>query len=263
VSAAALTLAALAAGAQDDSDKLYKTFVDELIAVTPGEGKFPKSYTMGSSFDGAPAAEKPARKVEFAKSFRMAKYEVPQNLYEAVMGANPSRWKGPRNSAEMMNFDDAWEFCKRLTKTLREKKLIKENEVVRLPSEAEWEYCCRAGTDTRWSFGDDEKMLTDYCWYNGNAAGNDPPVGAKKANAWGFHDMHGYCWEFCRDVWAEDYTDAPADGSARIAGDPKVRVARGGAWTSKAPQTRSAIRARVTTVHTGADVGFRCVVATE
>ena len=87
--------------------------------------------------------------------FEIAKYEVPQALYEAVMGNNPSKWKGPRNSVEMMSWTDANEFCRKITVALRETKLISEHETIRLPTEAEWEYCSRAGTATRYSFGDE------------------------------------------------------------------------------------------------------------
>jgi formylglycine-generating enzyme required for sulfatase activity len=163
----------------------------------------------------------------------------------------------------MFTFDEAQEFCKRLTRTLRERRLIHPAEFVRLPSEAEWEYCCRAGTDSKWSFGDADKELTHYGWFAGNAAGNDPPVGAKKPNLWGFHDMHGYLWEFCSDVWADDLAGTPADGSPRAGRDGRLRVARGGAWTSKADQTRSAFRMKVSTEHKGADYGLRCVVDKE
>ena len=127
------------------------------IEITPGRGKFPQSFQMGSA-DG-PAAEKPRHEVTLKHSFSIAKYEVPQNLYEAVMGENPSRWKGPRNSAEMMTWRDAEEFCRKLSARLREAKLIAAEEDIRLPSEAEWEYCCRAGTETAYSFGDEARTI--------------------------------------------------------------------------------------------------------
>ena len=101
---------------------------------------------MGSGGDG-PAGEKPAV-VKMQRPFAMAKYEVTQELYEAIMGKNPSKWKGPRNSVEMVSWDEASEFCRKLTAELRRLKLIGRNEVIRLPSEAEWEYACRAGTTT-------------------------------------------------------------------------------------------------------------------
>src|SRR5207249_2618267 len=132
---------------------------------------------------------------------------------------------------------------------------------IRLPAEAEWEYACRAGTTTAYSFGDDATLLGDYAWFTGNAKGNDPPVGKKRPNAWGFHDMHGYVWEWCQDAWHASYEGAPADGSARAGKDGSERVVRGGAWTEPGERCRCASRHRLAPDHRSADVGFRCVRA--
>ena len=159
----------------ENQQKLLKTFRGEFVKITPGKGKFPKSFEMGSDS----ATQSPVHKVTFDYSFSVAKYEVPQNLWEAVMGSNPSRWKGPRNSVEELSFADAESFCKKATQMMQQLNLIEKNESIRLPSESEWEYFARAGTTTAYSFGDDVKQLTDYGWFTGNAAGNDPPVGVK------------------------------------------------------------------------------------
>lgn len=253
-----------------DQKALLKLFVKELVPITPGKGKFPQSFQMGS-VKGAPK-EQPVHPVTFDYDFSMARYEVPQNLYEAVMGTNPSRWKGPRNSAEMFDWNTANEFCQKLTKLLREESLIAADEEIRLPTEAEWEYCCRAGTTTEYSFGDaaqkpgDEgkiaRNLDEYAWHTGNAAGNDPPVGALKPNAWGLYDMHGYLWEFVADSWHETYEDAPRDGHVWGAGSPdSFRVVRGGAWTDPYPFLRSAFRAKISPESTSPALGLRCVKA--
>jgi formylglycine-generating enzyme required for sulfatase activity len=248
-----------------------QTFVEEFVPITPGRGTFPQSFQMGSA-NGA-KAEQPAHVVTLSRDFSIAKYEVPQNLYEAVMGANPSRWKGPRNSAEMMTWRDALEFCRKITQMLREAKLIGADVEVRLPIEAEWEYCCRAGTMTAYSFGDQARadgdegnkatLLDPYGWHTGNAAGNDPPVGALKSNPWGLYDVHGYLSEYCLDAWHADYTDAPADSSA-WGHDPRQVtgnvVIRGGSWKDKYPDLRSAARKPCDVTKGDDAVGFRCVM---
>lgn len=220
--------------------KLLKVFRQEFVEITPGTGKFPESFVMGSE-DG-PAAERPAHRVAFDYSFSIAKYEVPQNLWQAVMGENPSRWKGPRNSVEMLSHAEAVEFCRRTTAMMRAAKLIGGEEVIRLPSEAEWEYAARAGTDTAYSFGDEVKQLDAYGWHTGNAAGNDPPVGALKPNPWGLYDIHGYLWEWCADAASDNYKNTPRDGSPHQADGAKRRVIRGGSWKDQAASLTSRAR---------------------
>jgi formylglycine-generating enzyme required for sulfatase activity len=190
----------------------------------------------------------------------MAKYEVTQELYQGVMGKNPSKWPGPRNSAEMMSWDEANDFCRKATELMRKAKLIGDDEEVRLPTEAEWEYACRAGTTTPYSFAD-AADIKSHAWYNANSKGEDPPVGVKKPNAWGLFDMHGYLWEWVADAWHDDYTGAPADGSARTDKDAKQRVLRSGAWNVPAEKCRCASRmpSAADTRHDA--IGFRCVKA--
>jgi formylglycine-generating enzyme required for sulfatase activity len=226
----------------DEASMLLKRFRDEFVILTPGEGEFPESFLMGTHADGDDS-ERPVRRVKFARPFAIARYEVPQNLYQAIMGENPSRWKGERNSVEMVTFDEAVAFCQRATERMRAAGLIEPNEEIRLPTEAEWEYAARAGTETAYSFGNHPTNLGEYAWYTDNAAGNDPPVGAKKANPWGLYDMHGYLWEWCADVGHATHEGAPTDGSARMEGDePQHRVIRGGSWKDPAERLRSATR---------------------
>jgi formylglycine-generating enzyme required for sulfatase activity len=255
----------------DDSLPVLQTFVEELVEITPGEGKFPAEFQMGST---AEPSEQPVHQVRLRHSFAIARYEVPQNLYEAVMGSNPSRWRGPRNSAEMMTWQQARTFCEKLTEMLREAKLIDNDESIRLPTEAEWEYCCRAGTTTAYSFGDKAtadgdtgnaaSLLDPYAWHTGNAAGNDPPVGALKPNPWGLYDMHGYLREFTADAWHADYAGAPDDGSAWTTAPgetPRQIVVRGGSWKDAYPNLRSASRKPFGATARDDAVGFRCVRA--
>jgi len=239
---------------------LLKTFRDEFVRLTPGKNEFPAEFTMGAA-DGD-KSEQPAHAVKIARPFSIARYEVPQNLWQAVMGENPSRWKGKRNSVEMLSFADAEKFCALATELMRTAGLIKPTETIRLPSEAEWEYATRAGTKTRYSFGDDAKDLNEYAWHTGNAAGNDPAVGVKRGNAWKLHDTHGYLWEWCADPWHANYEGAPTDGSVwKKDGDAKQRVLRSGSWKDKADRLTSTAR-RAAAVDLKDDaVGLRCVLS--
>lgn len=251
-----------------DVDALLKQFVTEFVRITPGQDTFPASFVRGDS--NGPAEERPSQEIKLSTPFSMARYEMPQNLYEAVMGTNPSRWKGPRNSVEMMAWHDAHECCRKLTQLLHDRKLIAADEEIRLPTEAEWEYACRAGTKTRYSFGDEirrkddppqkNSVLDEFAWYTGNAAGNDPPVGALKPNAWGLYDMHGYLWEFTSDSWTKDYTGVN-EGLRPPRDEQEKVVLRSGSWKDKADRLTSAARREF--AQDGADdaVGFRCVLA--
>ena len=248
--------------------EMLKLFVEEFVEITPGEGKFPATFRMGGDrIDN----EKPAHEVTLKHKFAMAKYEVPQNLWEAVTGSNPSKWKGPRNSVEMFSWKEAREFCDKITEQLRAEKLLAADEVIRLPSEAEWEYCCRAGTQTAYSFGDeatnagdaDKKAsrLNEFGWHTGNAAGNDPPVGALKPNPWGLYDMHGYLWEFVEDSWHATYADAPTNGLAWKEVAPKQVVVRSGSWKDHYSKLTSSARAAVSIDAKDDAIGLRCVRA--
>lgn len=245
---------------ENPQEQILKQFSDEFVVIKPGEDHFPASFTMGSDDQGS-KQEKPAHKVHLKQPFALAKYEVTQELYEVVVGINPSRWNGRRNSVEMVSWSEAGEFCKRVTALLQEHKLLGDREIIRLPAEAEWEYACRAGTSTRYSFGDSVEALKDYAWFRGNSKGEDPPVGRKKPNAWGLYDMHGYVWEWCADGWHPTYEGAPTDGSAwKTAGD-KEHVLRGGSWADSAESCRSSFRHHAPADHRSDAVGFRCVKA--
>jgi WD40 repeat protein/formylglycine-generating enzyme required for sulfatase activity len=194
--------------------------------------------------------------VTISKAFYMQTTEVTQGQWKALMGTEP--WKGGRNVEEgtdypavYVSYDDAVEFCRKLSK--------QEAVEYRLPTEAEWEYACRAGAKTRWSFGDDEKALGDYGWYDRNASGYAHQVGEKKPNAFGLYDMHGNVWEWCSDYYSKDYykgspkqePQGPAAGSSY--------VFRGGSWFDLTLRTRSTFRNNNTREFSNVDLGFRLV----
>jgi formylglycine-generating enzyme required for sulfatase activity len=193
--------------------------------------------------------------VTLTKPFYIGVYEVTNAQWKRVMGTVPSRWKGADLPVGNVGWDDANEFCRRLSALPEEKQA---GRVYRLPTEAEWEYACRAGTTTKWSFGDDESRLGDYAWFDGNSGNGTHPVGKKKPNAWGLFDMHGNVTEWCND-WLGDYakgavTDpqGPSQGSHR--------VYRGGSWLYTAGDCRSAFRWIVPSLRIGI-LGFRLALS--
>ena len=225
------------------------------------------TFTMGSAPDERDREpdEGPARKVTITKPFYMQACEVTQKQYETVMGKNTSRFKGSRRPVEGIWWSDAVEFCARLSK--------KTGRKVRLPTEAEWEYACRAGTGCRFSFGDSYDDLPGYANYSdlpgstAASAGDRPAatadVGSRKPNRWGLCDMHGNVFEWCSDWYRDSYsglTDIDPQGASSGA----YRVLRGGSWSSPPWQCRSAYRHRFT-----ADgrfnhlIGFRVVADAE
>ncbi|QDU96134.1 formylglycine-generating enzyme family protein [Lignipirellula cremea] len=234
--------------------QLLQTFHAEFIPITPGEKDFPATLqrTLG---DGKTV------EIRFEQPFSVAKYEVPQDLFKAVTGNDPSRWKGDRNSVEEVNRDEAIAFCRQATQLMRSAKLIGADEEIRLPTESEWEYVARAGTDTIYSFGNKVADLDDYAWHTGNAAGNDPPVGTKKPNPWGLYDIHGYLWEWCADDWSSETAKLPVAGQAVQSAGAAHGVLRGGSWKDKAEKLTSYYRYKAATDLRDDAVGFRCILA--
>ncbi|MCY3021712.1 MAG: formylglycine-generating enzyme family protein [Planctomycetota bacterium] len=199
-----------------------------------------------SSYDG----EKPAHEVTLTMLFHMGKYPVTQEQYAQVMGTNPSHFKGQDLPVETVSWDNAAEFCKKVSE--------KTGLIVRLPTDAEREFACRAGTTTTYYTGDTEADLGRAAWYSANSGGKTHPVGQKEPNAFGLYDVHGNVWEWCQD-WYEGYKpgavvdpQGPSDG--------QVRVLRGGAWYDIAGICRSARRLRLTPARRYYYLGFRVVV---
>ena len=197
-------------------------------------------------------SEKPVQEVKINNPFYLGTYPVTQREWNAVMGDNnnPSDFKGDDLPVEQVPWNDVQEFIKKLNEK-------EGTDKYRLPSEAEWEYACRAGTTTRYSFGDDESKLGDYAWYRNNSGDNTHPVGQKKPNPWGLYDLHGNVWEWVQDRWDYSYDGTPTDGSARESGDGALRVIRGGGWYDYARICRSANRDHDDPRARGNCLGFR------
>ncbi|WP_445252075.1 MULTISPECIES: SUMF1/EgtB/PvdO family nonheme iron enzyme [unclassified Microcoleus] len=185
------------------------------------------SFPMGSSES---SSEQPVHQVT-VQPFYLGKYPITQAQWETVMGNNPSNFKGAKRPVENVNWDQAVEFCQKLSE--------KTGKTYRLPAEAEWEYACRAGTTTPFYFGD--TITPDLVNYDGNHPYGGAPkglyrqqttdVGSFPPNSFGLYDMHGNVWEWCSDKWHDNYNGAPTDGSSWETGTDNNRVLRGGSWT--------------------------------
>jgi formylglycine-generating enzyme required for sulfatase activity len=199
--------------------------------------------------------EMPQHRVNL-KEFYLGKYPVTQEQYQAIMGKNPSNFKdNPKNPVEEVSWNDAQAFCKKLSE--------KTGKNYRLSSEAEWEYACRAGTQTRYYFGDNAELLGEYAWYNENSGSKTHPVGQKKPNNWGLYDMSGNVWEWCEDVWHQNYENASKDGSSWNENNSQAsfRTIRGGSWRRNPWYCRSAYRYFSPSVNRYDLIGFRVVCA--
>jgi formylglycine-generating enzyme required for sulfatase activity len=214
------------------------------------------SFLMGSpdSTGQVDDGEKPQHEVRITKPFYLGKYEVTQEQWEAVMGENPSTFKGTDNPVEQVSWEDCQEFLSRLRE-----KLDTPWSSCRLPTEAEWEYACRAGSTKKYTFGDEDANLGDYAWFSRNAGSKTNPVGQKKPNAWGLYDMHGNVCEWCADRYGENYySQSPEkDPTGPIFGS--THVLRGGSWTVDASSCRSAARDENSPASRGSSYGFRVV----
>jgi len=251
----------------------------EITVDLPGLAEGAKPLVMGripaGSFEmGSPDTERsrwcdegPVHTVNIGYDFYMGKYEVTQAQWQAVMGSNPAFGYGVGNDYPV--YYVSWNDCQSFITALN----ALGQGTFRLPSEAEWEYACRAGATTRFYFGDslgcDDDCSdcaagvlagnrSDYMWYCGNnSPSGTKPVGGKLPNAFGLYDMSGNVWEWCQDYWRYDYTGAPGDGSAWVSPMSGYRVGRGGYWRYYARFCRSAVRSNSGPTCTYNGFGFR------
>ena len=236
-------------------------------------------FMMGSKFSAAEVAKKflrygaqeayytgehPQREVTISKPFYMGIWEVTRPQWRAVMRAAP--WKGKAcdrpntgNVANHISWDDASKFCEALAK-----KTLKK---VSLPTEAQWEYACRARSKTEYCFGDSEAKLGVYAWFAENALGINEPyphtAGQKTPNRWGLYDMHGNAWEWCSDWYDEKFYAAGKNGDPENTTEASARVLRGGEWGQYPDSCRAAYRFKNAPATRNCSYSFRVVVAIE
>ncbi len=241
----------------------------ELVDIPAGQ------FRMGSpeNEEGRYPDEGPQRRVE-VPNFRMMRTLVTRRLYRTYMDEVPEEWGMADTDGELpaneVSWYDAVRFCNALSAAEflepsyriegeGSVTLIPGAKGYRLPTEAEWEYACRAGTTTVWSFGSDAANIAEYAWYADNSGDKPHPVAEKKPNPWGLYDMHGNLWEWVEDCWHDNYQGAPSDGSAWVDKDCPRRVVRGGSFNGPPRRLRSAFRIRVQPAFRFDRNGFRCV----
>jgi formylglycine-generating enzyme required for sulfatase activity/serine/threonine protein kinase len=196
--------------------------------------------------------ESPSHRVTISQPFYLARFELTQRQWEAAMGQNPSHFKDSSFPVEQVTWNDAQTLLIGLNKTLEG-----DGIQVALPTEAQWEYACRAGTTTAWQSGDDQISLAEVAWFAGNAAGSTHAAGSLKPNAWDLYDMHGNVWEFCRDWFDEQYySKSPAVDPLFVLSRTN-RVVRGGSWYYGASPCRSAFRSDVAPDYADNGTGLR------
>lgn len=211
------------------------------------------TFMMGSPEDEEGGySDETQHEVTLTRAFLMSQYTVTQELYEAVMGENPSHFKGQTHPVEQVSWYDAVRFCNALSAKLGltpaycigagDEPAVScdfTSPGFRLPTDAEWEYAYRAGTTTRYYNGDSDSGLDDIAWYWDNASNTTHPVGQKTPNAWGLYDMAGNVWEWCWD-WKADYPGKTTDYTGPETGN--YRVLRGGSWNNDECNARAANR---------------------
>ncbi|MDR3221636.1 MAG: formylglycine-generating enzyme family protein [Candidatus Accumulibacter sp.] len=193
------------------------------------------SFMMGAdnNLEDANDDETPQHQVTLSESFYLGKYEVTQAQWEAVMGGNPSKFKGRSNPVETVSWDDVQVFIERLNAKEGTSKY-------RLPTEAEWEYAARAGTTSAWSFGDDAASAGQYAWYKNNSGQQTHPAGQKQPNPWDLYDMHGNVWEWVQDWYGNKYYAKSPSADPKGPSIGVGRALRGGSWGDSAKYLRSA-----------------------
>jgi formylglycine-generating enzyme required for sulfatase activity len=202
------------------------------------------SFTMGSpDHQKDRDDDEPLRTASIPKPFLLSETECTQEAWDRMGGDDRRQFTGARLPIEGVSWNEARQWCARAG--------------LRLPTEAEWEYACRAGTSSRYSFGDDEAELENHGWFRGNSGDRTQDVATLKSNAWGLYDMHGNAREWIEDFYFEEDASVPAEGSAKLSGPSSFRVLRGGGFSGHARWNRSASRVRFDPDMRHPDVSFR------
>ncbi|MEC8249783.1 MAG: SUMF1/EgtB/PvdO family nonheme iron enzyme [Candidatus Thermoplasmatota archaeon] len=221
----------------------------------------PGSFMMGDTVGDGLARENPIHEVEISSPFFIGQRPVTQMHWEAVMGYNPSKfhegWSSGLRPVDSVTYLDAIDFISKLNESHNDKPRLSLNGIWRLPSEAEWEYCAKSGTDTKWCFGNFDGDLDDYGWHAGNSGASTREVGIKKPNLWEIHDMYGLISEWCQDNYRKDYSEQSKQ-SPYLDGSKTYSV-RGGSWFTESDSTRSSARSHANVLKSSDGIGLRLV----
>jgi formylglycine-generating enzyme required for sulfatase activity len=235
----------------------------DMVEIPPGQ------FTMG--WKDGPVDVKPEHTVK-SDGFLIDQHEITQEVYEAVVGKNASRHKNPKNPVEQVTWTGAARFCN--ARSLKEGltpcydtntwECDFSATGYRLPTEAEWEYACRAGSTTQYYYGDNPEELKSYAWFETNSDGHPHPVAQRKPNAWNLFDMAGNVWEWCNDYYSAKYYRVSPEDNPRGPKEGEKRVLKGGAWSTTAASCTSWSRycdetGETDICLTGDSYGFRCV----
>jgi formylglycine-generating enzyme required for sulfatase activity len=223
---------------------VIKFFLGEPFAFVPRG-----SFMMGS-YQGFPL-ELPVHYEEIRRDFFLGVYPVTQRLWQTVNGNNPATFQmGDAWPIENIDWHDACEFCRKFGSLI--------GETVRLPMEAEWEYACRAGSTTEYFWGSESRSAREYAWFDINSIDSTQPVGTKNANPWGLYDMAGNVWEWCVDLWRDNYAAEPDE--TKSSDGMNSRVIRGGAWDMDVFRCRSAYRSCEGEYISSKKIGLRLLI---
>lgn len=234
-------------------------FGGRYILVEPGD------FLMGDAHQRGNKNERPAHKVEIEEPFFLGERPVTQAHWLAIMENNPSKfqegWAAGLRPVDSVSWDDVLQFIERLNSSEQGVVRLGFSGAWRLPSESEWEYAARAGTDTRWAFGDRDSELNDYGWHAGNAGATTREVGQKKANPWGFLDLYGQTGEWCQDDFSKDYSNHIGSQRPFLSSVNERKMHRGGSWFTESDSTRSRARASALRTQQSDGIGLRLVWA--
>ena len=223
----------------------------------------PDEFLMGDSVGDGLIRELPVHKVAITRPFFIGERLVTQAHWSAIMDSNPSKfsegWSSGLQPVERVSWDDCKIFISKLNELTRDVVNLGLKGIWRLPTESEWEYVARSGTNSKWCFGNLDSNLNDYGWHAGNSGATSNVVGQKKPNEWGIMDIYGNVSEWCEDDFTANYNDKDSSQDARIIVGSDVKVHRGGSWFTESDSTRSSARNKASRENRSDGIGLRLV----